>query len=682
MILFVARWGELEYTKREDMSGSPSLALAIDGAYDTTTDAFIFVHFVEPDGRRKSYRMHFDETGDTPQYVLDENDLDISGAVSLYFSAQIPGATVWQSESVLIKGTLDTAMKYPPSLLPDYEIMCAELPPVLVHGRVHTIPPESKEIAVHGDRNSTTVTFIIDKCWDGQDMRTKVWFVEVLNANGEYDIVAPDITMGDDTITAIWLVNARHAFYYGTVQMRLRATDGEDFIWMTHTAEFTVYRTFTTDDPLPEPGLTILEQYLAQMQEMLDAFTGTTFHIDSEGHLIQVIPGQPDTDIGMVQGPAGEPGPIGATGATGAPGPTGATGDVGLQGPMGPEGPTGLQGIQGPVGIQGPQGDQGIPGPQGATGGEGPQGPEGLEGPQGVPGIQGLQGAQGEVGPEGPQGIQGIQGLEGPRGETGIQGETGPEGPTGPQGATGIQGEQGLRGEIGPQGGQGIQGEPGPKGEPGIQGETGLQGPKGDTGDTGPEGPQGEEGPTGPQGIPGEQGPTGIQGPQGIQGEMGEPGRDGSGVTIKGELSSPGELPIPPENTYDAYLIGGDLWVWGEINGEWINAGSIQGPPGVQGPQGATGTQGPQGIQGEQGPTGPQGATGVQGPIGEQGEVGAQGPIGEPGLQGPQGETGPQGLQGIRGEQGLMGDQGPTGAQGATGLQGPKGDQGDIGPQG
>ena len=70
------------------------------------------------------------------------------------------------------------------------------------------------------------------------------------------------------------------------------------------------------------------------------------------------------------------------------------------------------------------------------------------------------------------------------------------------------------------------------------------------------------------------------QGPPGIPGPTGTPG---AGLQILGALNSPAELPTPA-GTGDAYLIGGDLWVY--ANSAWTNAGPVQGPPGERGKDG------------------------------------------------------------------------------------------------
>ena len=53
--------------------------------------------------------------------------------------------------------------------------------------------------------------------------------------------------------------------------------------------------------------------------------------------------------------------------------------------------------------------------------------------------------------------------------------------------------------------------------------------------------------------------------PVGIRGEKGEAG---TGVNILGEKPTQGDLPVSG-NPGDAWLIGGDLWVWDADNDTW-----------------------------------------------------------------------------------------------------------------
>lgn len=209
---------------------------------------------------------------------------------------------------------------------------------------------------------------------------------------------------------------------------------------------------------------------------------------------------------------------------------------------------------------------------------------------------------KGDTGPQGPQGIQGPQGPKGNKGDVGPQG---------------IQGAKGDQGVPGPMGAKGAKGDTGPQGQQGPQGPQGIQGPKGDKGD---KGDQGDKGDRGLQGIQGPQGQQGDDGPQGEQGEQGEKGDKGDrgvpGLEIIGTLANPAQLPIPGNRVGDAFLVGPDpydLYIWDGAN--WINTGTVDGPPGPQGPQGPQGIQGPAGEPGPQGIQGPKGDPGVNGII-------------------------------------------------------------------
>jgi len=106
-----------------------------------------------------------------------------------------------------------------------------------------------------------------------------------------------------------------------------------------------------------------------------------------------------------------------------------------------------------------------------------------------------------------------------------------------------------------------------------------------------------------------------------------------------------------------------------DMNGYYVQATAVVGPPG---PVGATGPEGPSGadstVPGPAGETGPIGLTGETGPTGADSTV--AGPTGETGPIGPTGETGPTGadstVPGPMGIQGATGDTGPTGAPGGV----------------
>ncbi len=61
----------------------------------------------------------------------------------------------------------------------------------------------------------------------------------------------------------------------------------------------------------------------------------------------------------------------------------------------------------------------------------------------------------------------------------------------------------------------------------------------------------------------------------------GEKGADGTGISIKGTVTSASLLPNSGNAAGDAYIIDGDLYIWD--GDSWVNVGRIQGTPGADG---------------------------------------------------------------------------------------------------
>ena len=103
-------------------------------------------------------------------------------------------------------------------------------------------------------------------------------------------------------------------------------------------------------------------------------------------------------------------------------------------------------------------------------------------------------------------------------------------------------------------------------------------------------------------GIPrGEQGIQGERGIQGEKGEKGDRGDKGNGFVISGRYDTTDEVQNPKDG--ENYYIGTsppyDVYTY--LNGEWVNGGLIQGPPGEPGKDGEDGKPGEDGTPGKNG---------------------------------------------------------------------------------
>lgn len=85
----------------------------------------------------------------------------------------------------------------------------------------------------------------------------------------------------------------------------------------------------------------------------------------------------------------------------------------------------------------------------------------------------------------------------------------------------------------------------------------------------------------------------------GQNGLDGKDGKDGTSISIKGSLNSESELPTPPANASDCYIIGSDLYIW--TGSAWKNVGQFKGDKGDPGKDGVNGADGVNGVDGKDG---------------------------------------------------------------------------------
>lgn len=80
---------------------------------------------------------------------------------------------------------------------------------------------------------------------------------------------------------------------------------------------------------------------------------------------------------------------------------------------------------------------------------------------------------------------------------------------------------------------------------------------------------------------------NGVWGAWQISRIKGEKGEDGTSIKIKGTVSSVSDLPNPPADPSDCYIVGLNLYVWD--GDSWVNAGQFKGDKGDSGADGLNG---------------------------------------------------------------------------------------------
>lgn len=177
--------------------------------------------------------------------------------------------------------------------------------------------------------------------------------------------------------------------------------------------------------------------------------------------------------------------------------------------------------------------------------------------------------------------------------------------------------------------------EKGGKGDPGAPGTPGAKGDTGERGETGV-GVQSVERTAG-DGSPGTADTYTITLTDGSTSTFTVyNGADGTSFTVLGRYDTLDALQAahPAGSEGDAWAVGSaednDIYLWNVDTQAWQNIGSLQGPPGPEGP---AGRDGPEGEQGKEGPPGPPGQDGTQGPPGADGEQGPPGPTGKTAYQ-------------------------------------------------
>jgi hypothetical protein len=146
----------------------------------------------------------------------------------------------------------------------------SDKPHIFISNRAMHIPEPTQKIGVAGDRYSESVGIDLPLYYDGFYLASGATYVESVDASGAYDISAPDKTVQSDRIVLKWVVPPTVSSSVGVHKVRVRVTNGEDFVWLTQTGVLTVSETFNTDGGTSDDsGLSVVYDKLAEIDDMI-----------------------------------------------------------------------------------------------------------------------------------------------------------------------------------------------------------------------------------------------------------------------------------------------------------------------------------------------------------------------------------------------------------------------------
>lgn len=135
------------------------------------------------------------------------------------------------------------------------------------------IPSGQEILAVQGDNNSSTRTFILpDTTEDGIDLTDKSFMVLVENSNREQwktPVKTENIEILDNYIKIKWIVGANETAVSGNLSISIEA-NGDNFKWQTYAATFLIKQSLENKDNEIAPPLNLQEKHVTPNNESMD----------------------------------------------------------------------------------------------------------------------------------------------------------------------------------------------------------------------------------------------------------------------------------------------------------------------------------------------------------------------------------------------------------------------------
>lgn len=165
--------------------------------------------------------------------------------------------------------------------------------PLTVTERTINIPAELQTIAVANDENSETVSIVVPRYFDGQDLSEYDFILHTeMAGNGVDDILFNNQNgqmkaVEDSTVTLTWVLRPPQTSYEGELSIQL-LVQGEEFKWHSLIGELTIAKHISGESVIPSAP-SMYGQWLAEMQDLIDKINASASAVDDFNANLPVI---------------------------------------------------------------------------------------------------------------------------------------------------------------------------------------------------------------------------------------------------------------------------------------------------------------------------------------------------------------------------------------------------------
>lgn len=165
--------------------------------------------------------------------------------------------------------------------------------PLTVTERTINIPAELQTIAVANDENSESVSIVVPRFFDGQDLSEYDFILHTEMAGNGVDDILFNNTNGqmksveETTVTLTWVLRPPQTSFEGKLSIQL-LVQGESFKWHSLIGELTIAKHISGESVIPSAP-SMYAQWLAEMQDLIDKINATSSAVDSFNENLPII---------------------------------------------------------------------------------------------------------------------------------------------------------------------------------------------------------------------------------------------------------------------------------------------------------------------------------------------------------------------------------------------------------